>query len=385
MIHRNHLHNRLLLGAVVGFGLITAAGCGGSTAEPTPYVWQLPPGFPEPSVPDDNPMYEERVELGRMLFYDTRLSGNGTQACASCHHQDKAFSDGLATPHGSTGHPVPRNAPGLANVAYLATYTWSNPVLDTLEKQALVPLTGDNPVELGTGQALDQVRERLWEDPRYPELFKVAFAGEDEPFSLGNISKAVGSFQRTMLSGNAPYDRYLQGDNEALSPSAKRGMDLFFTERAECYHCHGGPHLTNSFRAKGGTPAGLQFENTGLYNVDGNGGYPLPNTGLFEFTGRPEDMGRFRIPPLRNVALTAPYMHDGSLATLKDVVDFYARGGRLVRTGPNAGDGRANPYKNSFVREFRLEPQEREDLIAFLESLTDPDFVKDPRFANPFE
>ncbi len=334
-------------------------------------------------------MTVEAVELGRMLFYDPRLSGNSTQACASCHHQDKAFSDGLATPFGSTGHPVPRNAPGLANVAYLSTYTWANPVLDALEKQALVPLTGEAPVELGAAQDFEQVRARLKSDPRYPKAFEKAFPEEDDPFTLANVAKALASFQRTLISGNSPYDRYLRGDNEALSPAAKRGEALFFgfngDERAECYHCHGGPHLTNSFRAKGTVlSSAQQFENIGLYNIDGQGAYPPNNTGLFEFSSKPEDMGRFRIPPLRNVALTPPYMHDGSIATLKEVIDFYAAGGRNVRTGPYPGDGRANPFQSTFVREFILQPEERAAILAFLESLSDPDFVSDPRFSNPF-
>jgi len=162
-------------------------------------------------------------------------------------------------------------------------------------------------------------------------------------------------------------------------------MELFFGERAECYHCHSGPHLTNSFRSKDTKLSERDFQNTGLYNVDGLGAYPVDNTGLFEFTNNPKDMGRFRVPPLRNVALTAPYMHDGSMATLEEVLDFYTAGGRDVTSGPYVGDGRASPLKNPLVRPFELSAQERADLIAFLESLTDLDFVNDPRLSNPFD
>lgn len=352
---------------------------------PSPYDWRLPPGFTEPLVPEDNPMSEEKVALGRFLFYDVRLSANGTQACASCHEQRRAFADGKATPLGSTGQHVPRNAMGLANVAYLATYTWANPVLTTLEQQALVPLFAESPIELGLGLREQEVLRRLREDSRYPELFRAAFPEEEDPIHRQSIVKALASFQRTLLSGRSAYDRYLQGDTTAFSTSARRGLELFFSERAECYHCHSGPHFSNSFRDHDSPPPPVEFHNTGLYNVDGQGAYPGDNTGLYEFTGRPQDMGRFRVPTLRNVALTAPYMHDGSVATLEEVVALYSAGGRHLAEGPYAGDGRTNPHKDPLVRPFPLSAQERQDLVAFLESLTDYEFVQEPRFSNPFE
>lgn len=365
---------------------LLAVGCGGKDAPPAPaYEWKLPAGFPEPFVPEDNPMSEEKVQLGRHLFYDTRLSGNGTQACASCHEQRRAFTDAKVTPVGSTGDHVPRNAPGLANVAYLSTYTWANPQLESLEAQALVPLFNEIPTELGLAPRLDEVLERLRADARYPELFRAAFPDAAEPVSKDAIVKALASFQRTLLSGSSPYDRYLRGEASAMSPSAKRGMELFFGERAECYHCHSGPHLTNSFRSKDTRLPERQFFNTGLYNVDGNGAYPPDNPGLFEFTRKASDQGRFRVPPLRNVALTAPYMHDGSIPTLEAVIDHYTAGGRDVTEGPFTGDGRANPNKDPLVRPFTLSASERADLVAFLESLTDTDFTQDPRFSNPWE
>ncbi|MCP3139953.1 methanobactin export MATE transporter MbnM [Pyxidicoccus xibeiensis] len=370
-------------------GAVLSVGCGeeeGPEPQLAPaYEWRLPAGFPEPFVPEDNPMSEAKVDLGRHLFHDVRLSGNGTLACASCHEQARAFSDGKATPVGSTGHHVPRNAPGLANVAYLGTYTWANPLLETLEAQALVPLFNEVPTELGLAPRLDEVLGRLREDARYPELFRAAFPEEAEPIGKDAIVKALASFQRTLLSGSSPYDRYLQGDITAMTPSAKRGMELFFGETAECYHCHSGPHLSNSFRAKGSVLSGRQFFNTGLYNLDGQGAYPPDNPGLFEFSGKASDQGRFRVPPLRNVALTAPYMHDGSIATLEAVIDHYTSGGRNVTEGPFIGDGRTNPNKDPLVRPFELTAAERADLIAFLESLTDTAFIQDPRFSNPWQ
>ncbi|MCK8503835.1 MULTISPECIES: methanobactin export MATE transporter MbnM [Myxococcus] len=372
----------------VAVALLSAAGCGGDEpGRPAPpaYAWSLPAGFPEPFVPEDNPMSVEKVELGRHLFHDTRLSGNGTMSCASCHEQARAFSDGKATPTGSTGDHVARNSPGLANVAYLGTYTWANPLLETLESQALVPLFNEFPTELGLTPKLEEALERLRADAKYPELFRAAFPDAEEPVSQGSIVKALASFQRTLLSGNSPYDRYLQGDNAALSRSARRGMELFFGERAECYHCHSGRHLSNSFRAKDTKPQVAQFFNTGLYDLDGKGAYPPDNPGLFEFTHDALDHGRFRVPQLRNVELTAPYMHDGSIPTLEAVIEHYTSGGRNVTEGPLAGDGRNNPNKDPLVRPFELSDEEKQDLIAFLKSLTDTDFTTDPRFSNPWK
>ncbi|AGC48866.1 di-heme cytochrome-c peroxidase [Myxococcus stipitatus DSM 14675] len=367
---------------------VVAAGCGDSGPEqpaPPAYVWDLPAGFPEPFVPETNPMSEAKVELGRHLFFDKRLSGNGTMACGSCHEQARAFSDGKATPVGSTGDAVPRNAPGLANVAYLDTYTWANPLLTTLESQALVPLFGEHPTELGLTSRLEEVLQRFREDARYPELFRKAFPNDADPVSRESIAKALASFQRTLLSGGSPYDRYLQGESSALSASARRGMELFFGERAECYHCHSGRHLSNSFRSKDSKPQPPQFFNTGLYDLNGKGAYPPQNPGLYEFTHDVLDQGRFRVPQLRNAELTAPYMHDGSIPTLEAVIEHYMAGGRNVVEGPYAGDGRLNPNKDPLVRPFELSDSEKGDLVAFLKSLTDTAFLTDPRFSNPWE
>ncbi len=348
------------------------------------YDWNLPEGFPLPQIPADNPMSAEKVELGRHLFYDTRLSGNQTQSCASCHLQELAFSDGLALAVGSTGEVHPRNSMALVNSAYNATQTWANPNLTTLERQIVIPMFGEFPVELGLAGKEDELIARLTVEPLYQTLFAAAYPDEANPISVGNITRALASFTRTLISGNSPYDRNLRGDETALSEEAKRGMEMFFSERFECHHCHTGFNLTLSTVTANTTFPERPFFNTGLYNVDGEGAYPSGNAGVFDITGRPEDMGRFRPPSLRNVALTAPYMHDGSIATLEEVLAFYEAGGRLIETGEYAGDGRTNPYKSGFIPGFTLTDRERADLIVFLESLTDDTFITDPRFSDPF-
>lgn len=365
------------------------AGCGGDEgpetappAEPEAWTWALPAGFPTPVVPADNPMSAAKVELGRFLFYDKRLSASGTQSCASCHEQARAFSDGRVRPLGSTHAAHPRNAPGLVNVGYNTTLTWANPGLDRLEQQICVPLIGDGRVSVADWAG---VIDRFRGDPVYVERFAAAFPEDDDPVSLERVVDALACFLRSMVAGQSPYDRLVAGDPTALSLAAKRGMALFFDSRLGCHHCHGGFNFTQSTVHAGQSVAERPFHNTGLYDIDGEGGYPLDNTGLYEITRRPEDMGRFRAPTLRNVALTAPYMHDGSVATLEEVVDIYAAGGRLIERGPYAGDGRANRFKSGFVSGFSISDGEKADLLAFLRSLTDEGFVTDPRFADPFE
>lgn len=371
--------------AAVLFALTAAVACVPDASEaPEPWTWTLPAGLPEPWVPADNPMSAAKVELGRHLFYDVRLSHNETMSCASCHEQALAFTDGKATTEGSTGHALPRNAMGLTNVAYLSVYTWANPKLADLEAQALVPIFADFPLELGTQQDTPAVLRRFADDPVYQDLFAAAFPADDDPFTVQRIVQAIASFERTLISGDAPYDRFVYGgDADAMSPAAQRGMALFFSERAECYHCHAGPNFSTSFRSAATEAGPPDFQNNGLYNLDASGAYPVGNGGLYEFTGDPRDQGKFRVPGLRNIAVTAPYMHDGSIATLAEVIDHYAAGGSHHPGGPLAGDGRDNPNKSPLVRPFEISDEERADLLAFLESLTDPGFLSDPRFGPP--
>lgn len=338
-----------------------------------------------PSVPDDNPMTAPKVELGRRLFYDTRLSGNGTQSCASCHEQSKAFTDGRPQGIGSTGQVHPRGAMSLTNIGYANTFTWANDLIPSLEKQALGPMFGETPVELGLAGQEKALFDRLRAEAIYQQLFVDAFPGDADAVSLDHIVKAISAFERTLISGNSPYDRYMyRNDNTALSDSAKRGRTLFFSERLECFHCHGGFNFSDSVTHAGTVISESAFHNNGLYNLDGRGAYPAASRGLFDISGKPRDMGRFKAPTLRNIAVTAPYMHDGSLATLSDVIDHYARGGPKSGAGEKAGDGAKNPLKSEFVRGFLISDEEKLDVIHFLESLTDPSFLTDKRFSNPW-
>ncbi|MGE3957223.1 MAG: MbnH family di-heme enzyme [Vicinamibacterales bacterium] len=357
------------------------AGAGTAAA----FQWRLPDGFPVPKVPADNPMTIEKVELGRFLFYDTRLSANGTQSCATCHRQSLAFTDGRAVGLGATGEAHTRGPMSLTNIAYSPVLTWANPLMTSLERQALVPMVGENPVELGLAGHEPELFARLKAEPEYRRLFPRVFPDAADPFTLEHIAKAIAAFERTLISGTSPYDRYQYGgDAAAISESAKRGEELFFGEKTECFHCHGGFNLTETVDFDGKAELEIEFHNTGLYNIGRQGNYPPGNTGVHGVTGRADDMGRFKAPSLRNIAVTAPYMHDGSIATLDDVLSHYAAGGRTLATGPHAGVGADSPLRSGFVRGFSLSAQERADLLAFLQALTDNAFLVDSRFADPW-
>ncbi|WP_169238918.1 methanobactin export MATE transporter MbnM [Candidatus Roseilinea sp. NK_OTU-006] len=370
--------------ACIGSGLTAMRQPQPAVASPRAWVWALPSHVPPPRVPEWNPMTPEKFELGRYLFYDARLSGNGRQSCATCHQQRLAFTDGRPQSIGSTGEIHPRNAQSLANVAWFSTLTWANPLLTEIEKQIPIPMFGEFPVELGITGKEQEVLDRFRADPQYRRMFAAAFPGEAEPITWKNIVYALATFTRGLTSFDSPYDRYLAGDQAALTPSAIRGMQMFFSEDLECHHCHTGFNLSASTTFSGAVFIERPFFNTGLYNIDGKGAYPPDNEGVKELTNDPTDMGRFRPPSLRNVALTAPYMHDGSIATLEEVIRFYERGGRKITSGPYAGDGRLSPLKNGLVSGFTLTDAQRQDLIAFLESLTDWHFVTNPRFSDPF-
>lgn len=319
----------------------------------------LPPGFPRPLVPADNPVTPEKVALGRYLFYDVRLSANGTQSCASCHRQARAFSDDARVSRGSTGDATPRNSMSLTNVAYASPLTWSNPALTTLEAQALVPIFGEHPVELGLAgnESIALSRLRASADDR--ARFRDAFPDDAEPVTIPNVVRALASFERKLISGRSPYDRFVHdGEAGALTLAAQRGRDLFFGEKLDCFHCHGGFNFSDATAHDGKVLAEGGFHDNGLERVAGD-----PERG-------------FRAPTLRNIELTAPYMHDGRLPTLEAVLDHYARGG--------TGDGIDRPAKSIFVHGFTLTDEERADVIAFLRSLTDRAFVEDPRLSDPF-
>lgn len=348
------------------------------------YEWDLPDGIPVPAVPADNPMGDVKVELGRRLFYDRRLSVNESMSCASCHRQELAFTDALPRAVGATGELHPRGSMSLVNSAYGSRLTWANHLLAQLETQALTPIFGDNPVEMGMAGREDEIVALLRNDESYAALLPKAFQTDADPYSVLNAVRAIASFVRSIVSFDSSYDRYLRGDTSAMNESEVRGMTLFFSEKTECFHCHGGFNFTDSSTHADTRIESVGFHNNGLYNIGEHGGYPVGNTGLHDMTGERRDMGRFKAPTLRNIALTAPYMHDGSIASLEEVLDHYLQGGRLIEDGPNAGDGSRNPYKSIFVREFELEDSERADLLAFLRSLTDPSVLSNPAFADPF-
>lgn len=366
----------LLLAALVG--------CGPEDEPAWDWAAVLPDGVPTPVVPPDNPMSEAKVALGRRLFFDPALSGLGEVSCAACHRQDAGFADTIPRSPGETEQLTTRNSPGLQNVGFYATYTWANPALTTLEDQIHLPLFGEDPREMGAFIDPPGVLARLEEDPLYPSLYRYAWPRSRQPLTWDHTIDALAAFLRSMVSYDSPYDRFtLHGDRSALSESARRGMDLFFSETWECHHCHGGQHLSRSFRAEGFPFVEQAYDNTGLYNVDGEGGYPLRDPGLFAFTGDPADHGRFRPPSLRNVAVSPPYGHDGSIETLREVVQLYVDGGRVITEGPHAGDGRENPNKSVFVGEIEASEQDIDDMMAFLESLTDTGFLTDSRFSDP--
>jgi cytochrome c peroxidase len=354
--------------AVSALAVMFLSGAASSRADG--FVWDLPVWMPPPPVPEDNPMSEAKVELGRRLFFDVKLSGPGYMSCASCHQPERGFTDGRPTAIGVTGQLHPRASMGLANIAYQTALTWADPGLRTLEEQALRPLFGEHPVEMAVAGYEETVLARLRSDPLYPRRFAAAFPETGGPIDFEAIAKAIAAFERTLLSFDAPYDRYLRGDREAITSAAMQGEALFFG-RLGCGNCHGGPFLTDTIPEP-------RFHNTGLYNVDGRGALPAGNQGLIEHTGNAEDMGKFRTPSLRNVALTAPYVHDGSLPSLDAVIDHYAAGGNAARSTERS------PLASDLVQGFNVTEGERRDLIAFLESLTDRAFVDSTSHRTPF-
>lgn len=348
------------------------------------YWRSLPKGIPLPREFYDNPVTPEKVELGRRLFYEKKLSGNETKSCASCHIQKKAFADGLVTPTGITGDVHPRNAMSLVNLAYFPVLTWGNPLMRRLHTQALVPIFAESPVEQGLTGKENRFLNQMKNDREYYRLYHLAFPEKIEKITIENTVLAIEAFQRTMFSFNSPADAFERGNRDAISESAKRGMSLFFSEKMECFHCHGGINYSSSLDTANHKEPEIDFTNNGLYNLGGTGYYPHDNTGIHGVTGKLEDMGKFKAPTLRNVEVSGPYMHDGSIATLEAVIEHYARGGTNTLSGPNAGDGKTSIYKNSFISGFTATSQEKTDLVNFLRSLTDCKFLKNSELSNPF-
>lgn len=361
---------RLRLLALVLPGLAMAAAMTGGD-----FDWRLPRGFPRPAVPAGNPMSVAKVQLGRFLFYDKRLSVNGEASCATCHRQELAFTDGRAHARGATGELHPRGSMSLVNVAYAPSLNWANPALQSLEEQALGPMLGETPLELGLKGREAGLLAMLRREPVYQRLFPAAFAEEQNVFSLSNVTRAIAAFERTIVSMNSPYDRYRWGgDSSAISEAAKRGEALFSSsERMGCFQCHGGWNFSGAVRFEGRDAAAQEGEpGAGFFNTGVAPNSSL-NKGISEHTGSPADAGKYRAPSLRNIAVTAPYMHDGSLATLEEVLDHYAAGGRIDA-----------PNKSRILRPFRMTDREKRDAIEFLKSLTDVEMLHDARWSDPW-
>lgn len=319
---------------------------------PIPAYLNIPEGFPDPLPFDDNPLTQEGVELGRKLFYDPILSGDKTQSCGSCHNQSMAFTDnGLRFSVGIDDIAGDRNAMPIINLAWQPTFFWDGRS-PSLEIQALEPVP--NPIEMHL--EWPEAVARLTADEEYPLLFQKVF-GVNE-ISRDLVAKAISQFERTLISGNSRYDQSERREI-ILTESERKGQVIFFTETGDCFHCHFNyPLMTDH-----------DFHNNGLELT-------YADKGLANVTGAPADNGKFRTPTLRNIALTAPYMHDGRFETLKEVVDHYSSG---LQLHPNL-----DPlFKNASDGGVQLSEAEKWDLIAFLETLTDEEFITNPAFADP--
>lgn len=306
-----------------------------------PLLMEIPDGFPELPFPEENAFTEERWQLGKKLFFDPIMSVDSSISCASCHRPDLAFSDNQAFSPGVSQRPGTRNVPSLTNLAYHPYYTREGGV-PTLEQQVLVPIQEHNEFDFN----ILLIAKRLLADSAYTQMAQAAYERAPDPYV---ITRALACFERTLLSGNSDYDQYQQG-RKNLSPAALRGEALFFSERAQCSQCHSGFDFTN-----------YSFANNGLYEA-------YEDTGRFRLTGEESDRAVFKVPSLRNVELTAPYMHNGALPTLAAVVAHYNTGGK------------AHPNKSNLIQPLLLSEQEQDDLVLFLQSLTDFSFTENPLF-----
>ena len=316
------------------------------------------------------------LSLGKSLFYDKRLSRSGAKSCGSCHDPRLAFTDHYRRGLGLHAEILPRNTPSLINLRYYRTLNWANPDLSRFEAQFEGPLFGQNPPEMGMERSDAALRAALADSGDYPVRFRAAFPRETEHMRWENALKSLAAFVGSLESFDAPYDRFHAGDRTAMSMAAQRGERLFRSARLGCATCHPPPFFTDNRPGA----AGKGFHNIGLYNIGGRGDYPAIDQGEYQVTGKLRDKGHFRTPSLRNVSLTAPYMHDGSVETLEDAIRLFEAGGRTITAGEQAGDGRRNPFKSPLIRGFRLSDSERQDLIEFLFALSDPGILINPAF-----
>ena len=334
----------------------------------TPYVFNIPAGYPQPIYPTDNVATEEGVKLGRHLFYDRRLSETNVMSCATCHKQEFAFSDPLRFSFGIFGDMGTRNSMALVNLAFSPNqhFFWDGRA-QTLEIQVFEPVT--NPIEMAS--SWHTVVNKLKAVPAYKQLFKDAFGSEE--IDSVRISKALSQFMRTMVSFNSPFDKWARGEG-TLTPQQINGLNLMQSlTKGDCFHCHNSEDRL--FSRYGHTNNGL----------DEQAAWSDPNFdfGLYRVTGNPADRAKFKVPTLRNIMLTAPYMHDGRFATMEDVlVGHYLTGGKVSETIDPLME--FSPVVMPNNPGLNLTPQDIQDIIAFLHTLTDMEFVNDQQFSNPW-
>ena len=312
--------------------------------QPLDSIMQIPEGFPLPEYPKDNEITMDRWLLGKRLFYDPVMSRDMTLSCSSCHLPELAFTDAKKISEGIEDRLGTRNAPTLANVAYHPYYTREGGV-PTLEMQILVPIQEHAEFDFN----ILLIAERLNADSTYVNASWDAYDRAPDPFV---ITRAISCFERSLISGHSKYDAFINGNGNALTNQEVSGKNLFFSERLACSQCHNGFNFTN-----------YSFENNGLYAE-------YNDSGRFRLTGDSADIALFKVPTLRNIAVSAPYMHDGSVSSLEDVIDHY-----------NSGGNNHN-HQSHFVKPLQLSQQEKEDLVAFLHTLTDHDFLSNPNFRN---
>ncbi|RSK47022.1 cytochrome-c peroxidase [Hymenobacter rigui] len=355
--------------------VLGVAGCGGKEEEKqapyvtTPYPLTLPASLPQnASVPAENPLTVEGVELGRKLFYEVKLSGNGTQSCASCHQQSRAFTDGQLRAIGAEGQTHRRNTMSLVNLLWEKNLAWDG-AATSLEQQARTPI--ENPVEMH--QLLADGVRKLQQTTLYPPLFQKAFGSTT--ITEDNVLKALAQFERTLISANSRYDRYLRKEI-SLTPTERAGAALFnnhpgevsglFIRGGACHHCH---------ISENGLFSSPDFFNNGL---DAS----FTDPGRSGITNQASDRGKFKAPSLRNIAQTAPYMHDGRFQTLEQVLDHYNEHIQVTSPGVDPNVLLSNTPNGT---RLDLTAQEKTQLVAFLKTLTDSTFLTDKRFSDPFK
>lgn len=321
-----------------------------------------------------------KEETGRYLFFDKRLSVNNSKSCASCHDPAMAFTDGYRKPLGVFADLHFRNTPTLINISSHNFFNWANTEVQSIENQMNGPLFNARPVEMGLDSTNTHTLKIFKEDQNYNSLFKKAYPSESDPVSWSNIKQSLVAYIQTFQSYNTPYDRYKLNDSSAISESAKVGELLFFSAKYNCGQCHRPP----AFGADSTMALKEQFANIGLYNYEAvaqTGG----DLGLFHSTGSEKDKGKFKVPTLRNLSMTAPYFHDGSAATLDEVLMVYEQGGRNITYGENQGDGRQDTHKHPLISGIRMTESERQQLLDFLYSLNDFGIPLHTKFQSPFK